>query len=65
MADKNTDLQQVVKQQEEQIRTLKQALIRLERKVQAISKVADRANHASRRATEDLRVLRRKLGDKG
>lgn len=55
------ELKRKIEQQEQQIRLLKQAMLRLERQVRNVSTVADRANHQSRRVTEDVRSIQQKI----
>lgn len=55
-------LYEKVQQQEKQIDTLKQAILRLERKLQSVSTIANRANGQSRRITEQVRTIQHKIG---
>lgn len=55
------DLQKKVEEQEKQIRALKQAIMRLEAQIRKISVVADRAQGQSRRVTEEVRTIQRKI----
>lgn len=61
MAD-NEELQKEVQDAHEQIRTLKQAVIRLQRQLTAVHKIANRAQEQSRRSAEDLRGVKRNVG---
>lgn len=56
-----TELKRRIEQQEQQIRTLKQAVMRLEKHLRSVSVVADRANHQSKRVTEDVRSIQHKI----
>ena len=56
MATKLELLEKTVKEQAEQIRTLKQAMLRLEQRVQSVSQIASRAQGKAQRAEDKLKT---------
>jgi cell division protein FtsL len=56
-----TQLEKKIAEQDKQIESLKQAIQRLERQLRAVSVVANRAQGASFRITEEVRVIQHKL----
>lgn len=61
MADTKEELHKTVAEQEQQIRTLKQALMRLEQKLSQVSAVAHRAQELSRINKEQWQIVQRRL----
>lgn len=57
-----TELTKLVESQEKQIKTLKQAILRLEKQLRSVSVVANRANHKSSSLNEQVQVIKSKIG---
>lgn len=55
------ELIKLVKTQEEQVRGLKQAVLRLQQQLNAVSNIANRAQGQTRRVTEEVRGIQHKL----
>lgn len=60
MADKLEQLEKLVESQAEQIRTLKQAMMRMQQKLQAVSVVANRAQGQARTLKEQVQTIKQR-----
>jgi methyl-accepting chemotaxis protein len=58
----DTDLKKIVEQQAKQIDLLKNAVKLLERQIKQVAVNANRAQHAARRLTEEVRVINQRKG---
>lgn len=61
MTDSVKELTKKLDEQERQIRLLKQAIMRLEQRLHAVSTVTNRVQGQTRRVTEDVRTIQSKL----
>ncbi len=62
MAESNEELRKIINQQADQIKTLKQALLRLEKQVKKVATVAERAQGQARRNQENIQIINHKIG---